>query len=204
MCRLRLAMDQVTKGIDGRNGPFGDRLGRLVELPEEDEAAEKRRRRVRANIPLITTTFTLGSLSVRAIPGLTVISPSLVSPQTLVRFPRNLSQRSTASTFRGWRVSRSWEQARSGAAPLSPTQAASWISCQRSHHHSYVWPPPASAFSVLALHVESCPTRPYVDPPLTEHGAYFNGNPGGPQISVLASASVWTCLGLVLTQRTQY
>jgi len=45
-CRLRIgAMDQVTKWIEGRKALLESRLDRLGELLEEDEAAEKRRRR---------------------------------------------------------------------------------------------------------------------------------------------------------------
>jgi DNA-binding transcriptional ArsR family regulator len=45
-CRLRFgAMDQVTKWIEGRKALLESRLDRLGELLEEDEAAEKRRRR---------------------------------------------------------------------------------------------------------------------------------------------------------------
>jgi DNA-binding transcriptional ArsR family regulator len=45
-CRLRIgAMDQVTKWIDGRKALLESRLDRLGELLEEDEAAEKKRRR---------------------------------------------------------------------------------------------------------------------------------------------------------------
>ena len=45
-CRLRFgAMDQVTKWIEGRKALLESRLDRLGELLEEDEAAEKKRRR---------------------------------------------------------------------------------------------------------------------------------------------------------------
>jgi DNA-binding transcriptional ArsR family regulator len=45
-CRLRFeAMDQVTKWIEGRRALWERRLDRLGELLEEDEAAEKERRR---------------------------------------------------------------------------------------------------------------------------------------------------------------
>lgn len=45
-CRLRIgAMDQVTRWIEGRKALLESRLDRLGELLEEDEAAEKRRRR---------------------------------------------------------------------------------------------------------------------------------------------------------------
>jgi len=45
-CRLRIgAMDQVTKWIEGRKALLVSRLDRLGELLEEDEAAEKKRRR---------------------------------------------------------------------------------------------------------------------------------------------------------------
>jgi len=45
-CRLRFAaMDQVMKWIAGRKALLESRLDRLGELLEEDEAAEKRRRR---------------------------------------------------------------------------------------------------------------------------------------------------------------
>ena len=45
-CRLRFGvMDQVTKWIEGRKALLESRLDRLGELLEEDEAAEKKRRR---------------------------------------------------------------------------------------------------------------------------------------------------------------
>jgi len=45
-CRLRIGtMDQVTKWIERRKALLESRLDRLGELLEEDEAAEKRRRR---------------------------------------------------------------------------------------------------------------------------------------------------------------
>ena len=43
--KVVLLMDQVTKWIEGRKALLESRLDRLGELLEEDEAAEKKRRR---------------------------------------------------------------------------------------------------------------------------------------------------------------